>query len=101
MFILLNNLDYLVMFIGAFVGSMKASVEFYKGKGCFGRTLDVVIGIFCGVMLAHHFRNDNSIALSGVLALVGGVSGATVIEVFMQMIPNIAKTFIKKLVAKL
>lgn len=101
MVFLIENLDYTVMFLGAFVGSMKASVEFYKGKGCVGRTLDVIIGIFCGVMLAHHFRNENAIALSGVLALVGGVSGATVIEVFMQMIPNIAKNFIKKWVAKL
>lgn len=94
------NLDLLVMFFGAFVGSLKASVEFDKDKACVPRAIDIVLGVFCGVMLARHFHNAQSIALSGLLALVGGVSGAVVVEVFMQMLPNIAKKAIKNVVDK-
>lgn len=95
-----TNLDLAVMFIGAFIGSMKASVEFDKDKRCVARAIDIFLGVFCGVMLARHFHNAGSTALSGLLALVGGVSGAVVVEVFMQMLPSIAKKAIKNVVEK-
>ena len=95
-----TNLDLAVMFIGAFIGSMKASVEFDKDKRCVARAIDIFLGVFCGVMLARHFHNEGSVALSGLLALVGGVSGAVIVEVFMQMLPSIAKKAIKNVVDK-
>lgn len=94
------NLDLLVMFLGAFVGAIKASAEFDKDKTCVPRTIDIALGVFIGVMLARHFHNSQSISLSGLLALVGGVSGAVVVEVFMQMLPSIAKKAIKNVVDK-
>lgn len=84
-----------VLFIGALLGSAKASTEFDRDKSCVPRSIDLLLGVFCGVSLAHHFSNDQSLALSGLVALLGGVSGAMVIEVFMQMLPNIAKKTIK------
>ena len=97
---MVENLDLIVMVIGAFIGSMKASIEFDKDKTCVPRAVDIILGVFCGVMLARHFHNEGSVALSGFLALVGGVSGAVVVEVFMQMLPNIAKKAIKNVVEK-
>lgn len=97
---MVENLDLVVMVVGAFIGSLKASVEFDRDKTCFYRGLDIVLGVFCGVSLAHHFHNEHSTALSGLLALIGGVSGAVVVEVFMQMLPSIAKKAIKNVVDK-
>ena len=97
---MVENLDLIVMVIGAFIGSMKASIEFDKNKTCVPRAVDIILGVFCGVMLARHFHNEGSVALSGLLALVGGVSGAVVVEVFMQMLPSIAKKAIKNVVEK-
>ena len=97
---MVENLDLIVMVIGAFIGSMKASIEFDKDKTCVPRAVDIILGVFCGVMLARHFHNEGSVALSGLLALVGGVSGAVVVEVFMQMLPSIAKKAIKNVVEK-
>lgn len=94
------NIDLVVTFLGALIGSAKASVEFDKDKSCVPRAVDIVLGVFCGVMLARHFHNAESTALSGLLALVGGVSGAVVVEVFMQMLPSIAKKAIKNVVDK-
>lgn len=84
-----------VVFLGALLGSAKAITEFDRDKSCLPRSIDLLLGIFCGVALAHHFGNGQSLALSGVLALLGGVSGAMVIEVFMQMLPNIVKKAIQ------
>ena len=97
---MVENFDLIVMVIGAFIGSMKASIEFDKDKTCVPRAVDIILGVFCGVMLARHFHNEGSVALSGLLALVGGVSGAVVVEVFMQMLPSIAKKAIKNVVDK-
>lgn len=94
------NLDLIVMFLGALLGSVKASSEFDKGKHCITRAIDIILGVFCGVLLAKHFSNAGSTALSGLLALVGGVSGAMVVEVFMQMLPNIARKSIKSFIDK-
>lgn len=89
------DLNLVVIFAGALLGSAKASTEFDKDKACVPRSIDLLLGIFCGVSFAQHFANQQSIALSGLLSLLGGVSGAMVIEVFMQMLPSIAKKTIK------
>lgn len=95
-----EHVDLIIIIFGALIGSFKASVEFDKDKTCVPRAVDIILGVFCGVMLARHFHNEGSVALSGLLALVGGVSGAVVVEVFMQMLPNIAKKAIKNVVEK-
>lgn len=94
------NLDLVVMSVGALIGSAKASIEFDKDKTWVSRAVDIILGVFFGVMLARHFHNVGSTALGGLLALVGGVSGAVVVEVFMQMLPSIAKEAIKNVVGK-
>lgn len=96
---LLQDLDFVlylsVVFLGALLGSTKSCMEFGRGKNCLTRSIDLLLGVFCGVALAYHFGNEQSLALSGVLALLGGVSGAVVIEVFMQMLPSITKKAIR------
>ena len=95
-----EHVDLTIIILGALIGSIKASVEFDKDKRCVARAIDMFLGVFCGVMLARHFHNAGSTALGGLLALVGGVSGAVVVEVFMQMLPSIAKKAIKNVVEK-
>ena len=72
----------------------------HLGIGMIMSVISLILGVFCGVMLARHFHNAGSTALGGLLALVGGVSGAVVVEVFMQMLPSIAKKAIKNVVEK-
>lgn len=98
--IIYEHVDLIIIVSGALIGSIKASVEFDKDKHCVVRAIDIFLGVFCGVMLARHFHNAGSAALGGLLALVGGVSGAVVIEVFVQMLPSIAKKAIKNVVEK-
>lgn len=94
------NYDLIAIVIGAFLGSVKANTEFSRGKSLSGRLLDLALGVFCGVALALHFANNQSATLSGGLALLGGVSGGVVVDVFTQMIPSIARKAIKNLVDK-
>lgn len=92
---LLQYVDVYVAVIGSLLGSFKASVEFNKGKPFCSRSIDVAIGIFVGVAVAFHFGATFSLWLNGLLAVVGGASGAMVLEVVMQMIPSVTKKVVK------
>lgn len=94
------NFDFLAIVIGALLGSAKANTEFGKHKTCIPRLIDLFVGVFCGIALALHFANRDSAALSGGLALLGGVSGTMAIDVFLQMLPSIVKKYIKNTVDK-
>lgn len=94
--IVAQNLDTVLIFIGAVLGATKASLEFDKDKHCAYRGLDVLLGVFVGILVAYHYGSQYSVWLMGLVALVGGVSGAMVIEVFMQMLPAIARGIISK-----
>lgn len=97
----MTDVNLYVMVGGALLGAIKSATEFGKHKGLLLIVVDVAIGTFCGVSLAKHFHNTGSLPLSALLSIVGGSCGAVVIEVLMQMVPNMAKTFIKKWFSKL
>lgn len=95
-----QHLDIFVVVIGAALGSFKASQEFDKDKQFCNRSIDVAIGIFVGLSMAFHFGAQFSLWLSGLLAVVGGASGAMVLEVVMQMLPSITRKIVKDWVNK-
>lgn len=95
-----QHLDIFVVVIGAALGSFKASQEFDKDKPFCNRSIDVAIGIFVGLSMAFHFGAQFSLWLSGLLAAVGGASGAMVLEVVMQMLPSITRKIVKDWVNK-
>lgn len=95
-----EHLDSVLIFIGAVLGATKASLEFDKDKHCVYRGLDVLLGVFVGTVIAYHYGSQFSVWLMGLVALMGGVSGAMTIDVFMQVLPTIAKSLIRKFVKK-
>lgn len=92
---LLKNIDVIFVIVGAGLGSFKASVEFDKAKPICNRSVDLALGLFIGIAVAFHFGATFSLWLNGLLAIVGGASGAMVIEVVMQMIPSVTKKVVK------
>ena len=92
---LLQFVDVYVVVIGSLLGSFKASVEFDKDKTFWPRCVDVATGLFIGIAVAFHFGATFSLWLSGLLAVVGGASGAMVLEVVMQMIPSVTRKVVK------
>ena len=95
-----QHLDIFVVVIGAALGSFKASQEFDKDKPFCNRSIDAAIGIFVGLSMAFYFGAQFSLWLSGLLAVVGGASGAMVLEVVMQMLPSITRKIVKDWVNK-
>lgn len=91
-----GNLDVLIVVAGSFLGSIKANFEFEKTQHCLARALDIALGVFVGVSMAYHYGSTFSIWLEGLIALVGGVSGTMLVEVFMQVLPSLAKGAIKR-----
>lgn len=88
-------IDDVVIILGATLGSIKASVEFDRDKSLWSRLLDILLGVFVGIAVAAHFGASFNTWLSGLLAVVGGASGAVVLEVLMQMLPSVTRKFIK------
>lgn len=97
---LLQFVDVYVVVIGSLLGSFKASVELDKGKPFCPRCLDIAIGLFVGVAVAFHFGAMFSLWLNGLLAVVGGACGAMIVEVFLQVLPTLAKDIIVNRVKK-
>lgn len=97
---LAQRIDIIIVVIGSLLGSIKASVELDKGKPLSHRLLDIFIGVFAGNAAAFHFGAEFSVWLNGLLAAVAGAGGAMVLEVVLQMLPEITKSFIKNLVSK-
>lgn len=96
----LLTVDKWAILFCAVLGAVKASIEFDANKPFIIKLLDMGIGVACGLAVVHHFANSLSIGLSCLAALIGGASGAMCLEVFMQMLPNIARTAIKNIVNK-
>lgn len=92
--LLLANVDLILVVVGSVLGSVKASVEFNEKRTCLQRAIDIALGVFIGTAGAYHYGSEFSIWLKGLIALIGGVSGALVLEVFMQLLPSLAKKFI-------
>lgn len=93
---IVGNLDLIIVVLGSFLGAIKANVEFEKNQSCVARALDIALGVFVGVAVAYHYGSAFSIWLEGMIALIGGVSGTMLVEVFMQVLPSIAKGAIKR-----
>lgn len=95
-----GQFEIVVIVIGAFLGSVKASIQFDKDKHCVYKFLDVLIGMFIGIAVAYHYGSAFSTWIMGLIAVLGGVSGAMVLDVILQVLPTIAKDVILKLVKK-
>ena len=91
---LANYVDEVVICVGAVLGSFKASVEFDREMALCPRMLDVFLGVFIGVAVAHHFGSSSNQWLSGLLSVVGGASGAVVLEVLLQMLPSVTRKIV-------
>lgn len=89
------DLNLVVTVSGAVLGSIKASIELDKNKSCMYRFVDVLVGVYFGVTIAYHFHNANSVALTWLLSLVGGISGGVFLDVLLQMLPSIIRKVIK------
>lgn len=97
----LNTYNYTLILLGALLGAIKASIELDKNKTWFPRAVDVLLGVFVGVNSANHFGNEMNIALCSLIALIASASGAVILEVFMQLLPNIARELLRKWIKRL
>lgn len=98
--VLHSNVDIALIIVGAFLGAAKASIEIDGAKTWLYRGLDILLGVFVGVTVAYHYGSQFSVWLMGLVALIGGVSGALVVDVFLQVLPTITKQLIIKKVKK-
>lgn len=93
-----ENSQLIIIGVGCFLGAFKASIEIDKDKNCLHRVINTLLGVFTGAALAMHFGVAHGAWLNGLVALIGGASGAMVIDTLLQMLPSITRKFVKNLV---
>lgn len=86
----------LVIAICAALGSVKASLEFDMDKPICVRSVDVLVGLACGVSVAAHYASSLSLGLQALLAVVAGACGSLSVEVILQVLPSLLKQFLTK-----
>lgn len=94
--LLKNASEYLIhilIFLGALGGSVKASVEDDDDK-CHIRILNVLIGLFCGVMVASHYKSQVSPFLAGIISLAVASVSVVLIESLLKIAPDMLSKFI-------
>lgn len=97
---ILENSQLIIVGVGCFLGAFKASIEFDKDKDCLHKAINTLLGVFTGAALALHFGTHHGAWLNGLVALIGGASGAMVIDTLLQMLPMLTRKYIKEWVNK-
>lgn len=90
--------DYLVhilILLGAVGGSLKASVGRANLKIC-NKTLNVLIGIFCGIAAAGHYSDQLSPFLAGILSLAVSSVSIVILEDIILLAPKMLDWWISR-----
>ena len=90
--------DYLIhilIFLGAVGGSLKASVGKVNLKIC-NKTLNVLIGIFCGITVAGHYSDQISPFLAGILSLAVSSVSIVILEDIILLAPKMLDWWISR-----
>ena len=90
----LFEFNHLVIIIGSLLGSIKTSLVINSEASVCDKWLDICLGLFCGVMAGHHFSNELNVYVSGLIALLGGIGGAIIIEVIIELLLKATKQVI-------
>lgn len=86
----------IVALLGALLGSVKSSLDSDREPSRCVRLFNILIGIFCGLNIAHIFHKELELGYIGLIALVGAMVGANILEVISDLAPDMVKRYIKK-----
>lgn len=82
-----DYLVYIIIFLGALGGSVKASIEDKDDKPC-TRLINVLIGLFCGTMVADHYSDQVSPFIAGIISLTVASVSVVVLESLLNLAPR-------------
>lgn len=82
-----DYLVYIIIFLGALGGSIKASIEDKDDKPC-TRIINILVGFFCGVMVSGHYSDQVSPFLSGIISLTVASVAVVVLESLLNLAPR-------------
>lgn len=81
--------------LGSLLGSIKASLDDNEKQTKCQRVINFLLGFYCGIAIAHTYRDNLEIGFLGLIALVSAMIGTNVLEVISDLSPEIVKKYIK------
>lgn len=92
-----NYLVHILVFLGAVGGSLKASLHTHQsGNNCGVRTLNILIGVFCGVVVAGHYHHQVTPFIAGILSWAVGSVSVVVLESVISLAPGLVQKFLER-----
>lgn len=88
------DLIHLIIVIGALIGSVKTSYIINREDSGCDVAIDICLGLFCGIMAGYHFSNELNVYITGLISLLGGIGGAIITEVIIELLPKASKEII-------
>lgn len=94
---LLQRIDFVfvVMVVGSLLGSIKSTLETNQEVSKCVKGFNILLGMFCGMSVAHIFHAELEAGYIGLIALVSAMVGTNILEVISELAPDIAKKYIK------
>lgn len=90
------NIDVLVIIFGSLLGSMKANLNDKEYRTVFSRVLNVLLSIFCGIVVGFHYLNGLTIWFTGLVAMTISMLSVSILDTLYILAPVIAKKLIKR-----
>lgn len=95
-----NNLNIIVTTIGAIIGSIKFSFATKNDKPLSTTIINIILGVFAGIMITLHLNSGYStlfnIGLLGVTSLVTSALSVATLDTIIEVFPSIVRSLIKK-----
>lgn len=88
-----DYLTHILIVLGAFGGSVKASSNNRSDKWCI-KVFNVLLGMFCGIVVAGHYSSQLSPFLAGILSLAVASVSIAVIEDVILLAPRILEWWV-------
>lgn len=90
----LNTTDIIII-TGSILGSIKANFNDKETKLSCNRVINIILGMFCGVLVSFHFENNNLPWLSGIVSITVSMLSVAILDTLYIATPTITKLLIR------
>lgn len=96
---ILDNLDHILIFSGAFLGAIKVDLH-DREKTLVGHIVDILLGVLFGIGLGYIYNSPKLVMLTGAISALGAVIGSNLVDAVREITPKDLKLLLLKWLQK-